>query len=127
LWDCWQAGVVLAGQSAGSLCWHQGGVSDSFGDDLEVVTDLLAWLPFTNGVHDDSSDSPRRATFRTAVASGALGPGYATEDGVGLHFTGTDLTEVVSALEGNAAWDVTPDGHGGYRETRLVPRLLPVS
>ena len=53
LWDCWQSGVVLAGQSAGSLCWHTGGVSDSFGDKLDVVTDLLGWLPFSNGVHDD--------------------------------------------------------------------------
>jgi peptidase E len=27
--ECWEAGVVLAGQSAGSLCWHLGGVTDS--------------------------------------------------------------------------------------------------
>ncbi len=29
--DCWAAGVVLMGVSAGSLCWHLGGTTDSFG------------------------------------------------------------------------------------------------
>lgn len=126
LWDCWQSGVVLAGQSAGSLCWHTGGVSDSFGDQLEVVTDLLGWLPFSNGVHDDFTDPPRRAAYRAAVASAAIGPGYATEDGVGLHYTGTEFSEAVSALESSTAWHVLPDG-GSYQETRVEPRQLPLS
>lgn len=126
LWDCWQSGVVLAGQSAGSLCWHQGGVSDSFGDELEVVTDLLGWLPFSNGVHDDLADQPRRAAYRAAVAGGAIGAGYATEDGVGLHYTGTELAEAVSVIDGSRAWHVVPDERGGYDETPLDPRPLPV-
>jgi peptidase E len=32
--ECWEAGVVLAGWSAGSLCWHRGGPTDSFSDSL---------------------------------------------------------------------------------------------
>jgi peptidase E len=126
LWDCWQSGVVLAGQSSGSLCWHQGGVSDSFGDSLDVVTDMLGWLPFSNGVHDDLTDPPRHSAYRAAVASGTLGPGYATEDGVGLHYTGTELTEAISAIDGSTAWYVVPDGRGGYYETKVEPRRLPV-
>lgn len=126
LWDCWQSGVVLAGQSAGSLCWHTGGVSDSFGDTLEVVTDLLGWLPFSNGVHDDLATPPRRAAYRDAIASGDLGPGYATEDGVGLHYTGAELTAVVAAIDGAVAWHVLPDGRGGYQESRIEPRKLAV-
>ncbi|WP_369800022.1 Type 1 glutamine amidotransferase-like domain-containing protein [Modestobacter sp. Leaf380] len=31
---CWEAGVVLAGTSAGSLCWSERGPTDSHGDDL---------------------------------------------------------------------------------------------
>lgn len=126
LWDCWQSGVVLAGQSAGSLCWHQSGVSDSYGDDLGAVTDLLGWLPFSNGVHDDLVDQPRRETYRTAVARGAVAAGYATEDGVGLHYTGTELSETVSVIEGRAAWHVVPDGRGGFAESRVEPRPLSV-
>jgi peptidase E len=29
--EVWEAGVVLSGNSAGSLCWHVGGATDSFG------------------------------------------------------------------------------------------------
>ncbi|MGH3492653.1 MAG: Type 1 glutamine amidotransferase-like domain-containing protein [Sciscionella sp.] len=127
LWDCWQSGVVLAGQSAGSLCWHRGGVTDSFRVGLDVVTDLLGWLPFSNGVHDDLGDQPRRAAFRSAVARGDLGAGFATEDGVGLLYTGTELSEAVSVLDGSLAWYVEPDGSGGYQETVVEPRRLRIS
>ena len=34
--DVWRAGVVLAGVSAGSVCWHVGGTTDSFGPDLRA-------------------------------------------------------------------------------------------
>ena len=39
--ECWEAGVVLKGVSAGSLCWHVGGTTDSFGPTLEPVTNGL--------------------------------------------------------------------------------------
>jgi len=49
--DAWEAGVVMGGVSAGSICWHVGGTTDSFGPDLRAVTDALGFLPFSNGVH----------------------------------------------------------------------------
>ena len=33
----WERGIVLAGVSAGSICWHVGGTTDSFGPDLRLV------------------------------------------------------------------------------------------
>ncbi|SDM11204.1 peptidase E [Nonomuraea jiangxiensis] len=116
--ECWEQGVVLAGQSAGSLCWHLGGVTDSFGDDLDAVPDGLGFLPYSNGVHDDLGDQPRRARFRESVARGVLPAGYATEDGVALHYVGTDLHEVVSVLPGRNAWFV----EAGNKETALPAR-----
>ena len=62
--ECWEAGVVLAGPSAGSLCWHLGGPTDSFRDALDPYTDGLGFLPFSNGVHDDFDEQPRRETYR---------------------------------------------------------------
>jgi peptidase E len=120
--QCWEAGVVLAGQSAGSLCWHQGGVTDSFGDSLDPVTDGLGFLPFSNGVHDDLTDQPRRQCFRELVAAGRLPAGYATEDGVGLHYVGTELREAVGIVPGRRAWHVSPDSAAGYRETAMPAR-----
>jgi peptidase E len=121
--ECWEAGVVLAGQSAGSLCWHAGGVTDSFGDSLDPVTDGLAFLPFSNGVHDDLADQPRRQHFRELIAAGALPGGYATEDGVALHYAGTGLREALAILPGRSAWHVTGDGEGGYMEMPIPARL----
>jgi peptidase E len=122
LGECWAAGVVLAGGSAGSLCWHLSGVTDSFGDSLDLVTDGLGFLPFSNGVHDDLADQPRRRRYRELVAAGALPAGYATEDGVGLHYVGTELREAVGIVPGRRAWQVAPDGAGGYRETAIPTR-----
>ena len=50
------------------------------------------------------------------VGRGLLPAGYASEDGVGLHYTGTGLHEAVAILPGKCAWHVQPDGTGGYTE-----------
>lgn len=120
--ECWDAGVVLAGQSAGSLCWHQGGVTDSFGDSLDPISNGLGFLPFSNGVHDDLADQPRRQRFRDLIAAGELPAGYATDDGVGLHYVGTRLHEALSVLPSGSAWNVVPDGNCGCTETPIQPR-----
>ena len=122
--ECWNAGVVLAGPSAGSICWHTGGPTDSFGDQLAPFRDGLGLVPFSNGVHDDFSDQPRRNVYRHLVADGTLDAGYATEDGVGLHYLGTALSHAVSIRPRSSAWWVEPDGRGGYREDRVVPEVI---
>ena len=40
----WQAGIVLAGSSAGGICWFEGGTTDSFGRELRAFTDGLGLL-----------------------------------------------------------------------------------
>jgi peptidase E len=122
--ECWEAGVVLAGSSAGSLCWHAGGPADAWRDQLDPFTDGLGLLRYSNGVHDDLTDQPRRETYRRLVASGALPAGYATEEGVGLHYVGTQLAEAVTMRAGARAWDVRPDGAGGCLERVVGPRLI---
>ena len=120
--ECWEAGVVLAGGSAGSLCWHLGGVTDSFGDSLDPVTNGRGFLPFSNGVHDDQGDQPRGRCFRELIATGGLPDGYATGDGVGLHYVGTELREAVGVLPDRSAWHVRRAEEGGYRETGIPAR-----
>jgi hypothetical protein len=75
-------------------------------------------------VHDDLPDQPRRAEYRRMVAEGVLAAGYATEDGTGLHYVGTELHEAVSILPGRHAWWVEPSGDGGYAERAITPRLI---
>jgi peptidase E len=122
--ECWEAGVVLAGASAGSLCWHLGGPTDSFGDSLDAFTDGLGFVPFSNGVHDDFTDQPRRQTYRRMVGDGSLPAGYASEDGVGLHYLDTVLHEAVSIRPHTFAWWVEPAGVDAFVEKAIEPRQI---
>jgi len=120
--EAWQAGVVLAGVSAGSVCWHVGGTTDSFGPDLRPVTDGLGFVPCSAGVHYDS-EPQRRPLFQQLIGSGALPAGYATDDGVGIVYRGTEFAEAVSEVRGKGAYRVTREGNGA-REERIEPRVL---
>ena len=121
----WEAGVVLGGVSAGSLCWHVGGTTDSYGPDLRVVTNGLAMLPYSNGVHYDS-EAQRRPLFQSLIADGTLPDGYATDDGVGLVYRGTELVEAVAEVPNKGAYSVRRDGDAAVEE-RIEPRLLPTT
>ena len=123
LTQAWHAGVVLSGVSAGSICWHVGGTTDSFGPDLRAVTDGLGLLPYGNGVHYDSEPG-RRPLLHRLVADGTLPTSYATDDGVGLLYRGTDLVEAVADRPGPAAYRVERGPGGSAVETVLDPRLL---
>src|SRR3954466_5454682 len=109
--EAWEAGVVLTGVSAGSICWHVGGTTDSFGPELRPVTDGLGLIPHSNGVHYDS-EPERRPLFHRLVAEGVLPAGHATDDGVGLVYRGTDMVEAVADRPDKAAYRVErgPDG-----------------
>ncbi|MFT5682927.1 MAG: dipeptidase E [Myxococcota bacterium] len=107
--EAWEAGVVLAGLSAGSLCWFEAGVTDSFGEALAPLADGLGLLPGSHCPHYDG-EALRRPRYRELVRSGALPPGLAADDGVALRFSGTTLAEVVSSRPDTAGWRVSPDG-----------------
>lgn len=119
----WQAGVVLTGISAGSICWHVGGTTDSFGPDLRPVTDGLAFVPFSNGVHYDSEPG-RRPLFQSLVGSAVLPAGYATDDGAGIRYSGTTFVEAVTEEDGKSAYWVEAGVDGGAVERRLETRRL---
>jgi peptidase E len=121
--EAWQAGVVLAGVSAGSVCWHVGGTTDSFGPDLRPVTNGLGFVPYSAGVHYDS-EAQRRPLFQQLIGSGVLPAGYATDDGVGIVYRGTEFVEAVTEVRGKGAYRVTREGTGAAEE-RIGPRVLP--
>ncbi|WP_328771871.1 peptidase E [Streptomyces sp. NBC_00286] len=119
----WRAGVVLSGVSAGSICWFQGGTTDSFGPELRPLTNALGFLPYGNGVHYDT-DPGRRPLVHRLVAGGTLPTTHCTDDGVGLVYRGTELTEAVTELPGKGAYIVKRDGDSAAEE-RIDPRRLP--
>ncbi|WP_307868325.1 peptidase E [Umezawaea beigongshangensis] len=120
----WESGVVLSGVSAGSICWHVGGTTDSFGPELRVVTDGLALLPHANGVHHDSEPARHPAAL-AAVESGELPVMHCTDEGAGLLYRGTELVEVVSDRSTGGGWRVELDPSSGkVQEVFLDTRRL---
>jgi dipeptidase E len=114
--EAWQEGILLAGWSAGMICWFEQGVTDSFGPQLAAM-DCLGFLPGSACPHYDGEER-RRPVYTQLVADG-LSAGIAADDDVGVHFVGTELREVVTSREGATAYRVTRDG-----EQALDARLL---
>jgi peptidase E len=116
--EAWQQGIVLAGWSAGMICWFEAGVTDSFGPELVGMRDGLGFLPGSACPHYDGEEL-RRPVYRRLVSKEGFPPGIAADDAAGVHFVGTELHEVVATAPSARAYRVTPDG-----EEPLPARLL---
>ena len=115
--EAWESGVLLFGASAGMICWFEAGVTDSFGPELGGMRDGLGFLPGSACPHYDG-EALRRPRYRELLDAG-FPEGVAADDGVGLHYVGTELREVVTCRPGATAYRIT---HAG--EERLAAREL---
>lgn len=110
------------GVSAGSLCWHVGGMTDSFRLPLQPVTNGLGWLPYSNSPHLDA-EPERRPLIHRLIAEGTLPAGYATDNGAGLVYRGTELYEAISETPDALAHEIHREGDRAV-ETALPTRQL---
>ena len=115
--EAWEAGVLLTGWSAGMICWFEAGVTDSFGPQLAGMRDGLGFVAGSACPHYDEEEL-RRPVYTQLVADG-FPPGIAADDGVGVHFHGSELAEVVTVRQGATAYRVEAGA-----ETALEARLL---
>jgi peptidase E len=118
--EAWERGIVLAGLSAGAMCWFAGGVTRSSGPPAPMRG--LGLLPGSLSVHADG-EPERLPVWLDAVRTGALPGGWAADDGVGLLFRGTRLERVVSSRPGAAALRCDAIG-GELVRQRIEPELL---
>jgi peptidase E len=91
--EAWEAGVVLCGLSAGSLCWFAEAMTGYHGASRPI--EGIGLIPGSNAVHYDK-EPHRRPAYHAAVAAGMPG-GHAADDGAALHFVGESLARVVSS------------------------------
>ena len=120
--DVWEAGIVLCGLSAGSMCWFDGGITSSTG--RLAPAPGLGLLRGSNCVH--YHDEPgRRPAYLAAVREGALPAGWGVDDGVGLLFEGEQLADVVSSRPAAGAMLVSRGPDGQVLEKPLPLRRLP--
>ena len=115
---------MLAGVSAGSVCWHVGGTTDWFARPATVF-DGLGLLPYSNGVHYDS-EALRRPLFQRLVADGRRLTGTPPKTGSAWSIAAHESVEVVAEMTGKAAYSVRRDGDRAV-EDRIEPRKLPGS
>ncbi len=101
-------GLVLAGVSAGAVCWFEFGLFDRHGRGLEPLPALGA-VPGCLCPHFDS-DLERRAAFPRLIAKGQLPPGHAIDDGAALVFQGRRAISAHSARPGASAYLLGADG-----------------
>lgn len=104
----WDKGIILAGISAGSICWFEEGVTDSYGDQLEPIK-AIGFLRGSNCPHYDG-EADRRPAFQRMVASGLLQAGVAADDGVAIHYIDGEIHKIVSSRPQAKAYSVSWDG-----------------
>jgi dipeptidase E len=122
--QAWERGVVLAGLSAGAMCWFEAGVTMSGGAPRPAPG--LHLLDGSMSVHLDG-EPERLPAYRHAVATGALPDGYAVDDCAPLLFCGTHLRACVASRAGARVIQIRGDGRGGTTEQAQTVKLLPGS
>ncbi len=119
--DCHAEGAVLAGVSAGAICWFEWGLTDSVPGTLGPLA-CTGLLPGSCAPHYDG-EAERRPTYRRLVGQGGLPAGFGIDDSAALHFAGGELVEAVCSVPGRGAWRVERAGDGAS-ETRIEARGL---
>ncbi len=114
-------GIVLAGGSAGSLCWFTGGYSDSRPKQLSIV-DGLGFLNFSHCPHYHSEPT-RKPLYFQAILDKKLGNGYACDDKAGLLFTNGKLMKSLSLNKENNNYFIFLE-NGKVKEELLPAEII---
>jgi peptidase E len=117
----WRQGIVLAGQSAGAMCWFEAGITKSSGKPLEAAG--LGLLSGSLCVHYNN-EPERRAAYLEAVGNNGMPDGYGLDDYAGLIWEGPGPPSAVTARRGARAYKVT-SSDTGVVESPLPARFLP--
>lgn len=114
LFKAYQAGVILAGLSAGANCWFESCSTDALPGELQALSGL-GYLKGSFCPHYDS-EPKRRPSFQAMVQKGLLTDGLAADDGVGVHFIDEQLSRVVSSRPEAKAYRVVRSRSGVQEE-----------
>jgi len=117
----YEKGIVLAGGSAGSLCWFTGGYSDSRPKKLTII-DGLAFLNYSHCPHYHSEPA-RKPLYWQAVLDGKLKEGYACDDYSALVFVNGVMKKSVSLNKENNNYFISVV-NGKIREEMLPAEII---
>jgi peptidase E len=118
----YEKGIVMAGGSAGSLCWFTGGLTDSRPIKLSLV-ECLGFIQTSHCPHYHSEPT-RRPLYQQAILTGMLGPGYACDDRAGILFQNEKLIKSVAADQNSHTYYVSV-ADGKIKEDQLPVEVMP--
>ena len=119
----WDAGIVLGGASAGSLCWFEEGTSDSRPKELSTVK-CLGFLKGSHSPHYDR-EAPRRPLYLKLIGSGAMKPGYACYNDAGIYFEDNVVKKVVATRADAKVFYVSREGDKAVEKPLDVELIEP--
>ncbi|MFS0788166.1 peptidase E [Shouchella sp. 1P09AA] len=119
--EAYEQGTILTGLSAGSICWFEEGITDSYGAGLEPINGL-GFLSGSHAPHYDG-EHERRPTFHRLINEKRIKHGIAADDGVGLHYQNGSLTTIIKSRKDAHAYSVQIN-HGDIEEKQLESTYL---
>ncbi|HXH55462.1 MAG TPA: peptidase E [Gammaproteobacteria bacterium] len=117
LLEAYKQGIVLAGVSAGAICWFEQGMTDSVWP-LGALTGLKM-LSGSCCPHYDS-EPERKPTYLSKVKSGEVMPGIALQDNTAAHFVNGKLKCIVASIADKKAFRVSDQGEASIALDCLV-------
>lgn len=127
LWKAWnldrllrkryEEGMVLAGVSAGAICWFEQALTDSWADRLRVIP-ALGWLRGC-GIPHYRIEPDRKPTTHQMLRSGEIQRGIAIDDGAAVMFENEQPVGVVATHPNAQAYRVQ------IRNEKIIEEPLP--
>lgn len=103
----YERGAIMAGLSAGSICWFEQGLSDSVVPGDYAPLEALGWLEGSHCPHFDG-ESERQEKYKNFIINEEMQKGWAVEDGCALHFVDEELFRIVSSHPDKFAYQYSP-------------------
>jgi dipeptidase E len=117
----YEAGILMTGGSAGSLCWFQNGTTDSRPIDLSKV-EGMGWIKGSHCPHFDGEEF-RRPLYHSLIQKGELYPGYACDNLAGIYWENEQFIKSVAVNDKSFSYHVDLV-NGQINETRLATEVL---
>ena len=112
-------GAVLAGVSAGAICWFNRGVTDSWANSLKIM-DCLGFVDGNCCPHYDEEEERRPAVYKF-LKNGKLEQCYAIEGGCAIHCVDDEIQNAVSFAPNKKAFLITT--HNGIITEKELKNL----
>ena len=112
-------GAVLAGVSAGAICWFNRGVTDSWANSLKIM-DCLGFVDGNCCPHYDEEEERRPAVYKF-LKNGKLEQCYAIEGGCAIHCVDDEIQNAVSFAPNKKAFFITT--HNGIITEKELKNL----